>query len=76
MTPEALSSLADVAQTLGVVGVMVFVGWAFYTRRLRLGSDYQDMEEDRNWWRNTALKGLSAGEKAVTVAERKTRTSA
>lgn len=65
MTPEQLGTFV---QTVGVVGIMAFIGWAFYKRKLVLGSDHDELKKDRDEWKSLALRGLTTADRATTVA--------
>ena len=65
--PEWLDAL------LGPFGLLVALLWALFgvIRGWWVpGSYYRIMKKDRDEWKDIAIKGLSVGERAVTLIER------
>lgn len=63
-------TLIDRAGTIGLLIVIVFGGWRgvyVWARELN------EMREDRDWWRQVALDGLTAAEKSLDLHDRTRR---
>lgn len=73
MTLEQLAAFVQSAGVIGI-GVLILVGGARQT--WVWGWTHQELRQDRDFWRDTALRGLSTADKATTIAERKTRPGA
>lgn len=64
-------------ETIGVVMLMLGIGFAFFKRWLVLGVDHREQmakaERETKFWRDAALKTIEIGDRATTVAERESR---
>lgn len=55
--------------SLGVVGLWSLFGFLVLTRKLTWHTDLEAMREERDHWRDIALRGLGVAEKSTTHAE-------
>lgn len=70
-----LDQLAQIVNGGGIVLLVLVIGflgakpkpWWYF------GHAYRALEQDRDEWKDMAIKGLSSAEKATTLAERATR---
>lgn len=67
---EELSSVVTTINAGGVVGVLVLNLWAIFTGRLVVRWVHDDVVEDRNRWRTTALKATDNADRALMEAEK------
>lgn len=60
--PETVISLLDSLQKLGTTGLFGLFVWLLYTRRIRLGTDYNDLRDEIKTLReeNRSLRELIA----------------
>lgn len=63
------TTMIDLIQSSGVVGVLGLIVWAFVTRRLHSDGEYQELREDRDMWRELALGVHDTSRRAVGAAE-------
>ena len=57
--------------TGGVVGVLAFLLWAFYSGRIIAKWQYDDLKRDRDQWQQTAHRATDLSERAMLEAERR-----
>lgn len=63
MDPEALTTFLRDA---GVIGVLVIIIVGGIKKLWVWGWQYREMEKDRDFWRDTALRALNISEAAVS----------
>jgi hypothetical protein len=64
LTPE---SFADLIKTFGFpTAGLIFLLWSGARGMWVFGKTYNDLLEDRNYWRDLALKGTDLADKAVS----------
>lgn len=68
-----ISDVLDIVNRAGTVGLLILVVFGGWRRWYVWYWAYEDLEDDRNWWRQTAIDGLEAAEKTLSLHEQ-TRT--
>lgn len=70
-----IAELADVITKAGVIGILVAIVIGGYREWFVYGPSHKrqikDLKEDRDWWRDMALRNGALAEKAAEVATRK-----
>lgn len=65
MTPEGFGALI---QTLGLpLALLIVVLWTGARGMWVFGRAFEDMKEDRDWWRTQALKGTDLADSALAA---------
>ncbi len=57
---DELTALLEAIKDGGIVAVLVALGAAFYAGKIRLEREYQGIKADRDFWRDIAVKRISA----------------
>lgn len=71
MTPEGF---AELIRTLGLpLAIMIGVLWSGARGMWVFGRSFEDMKEDRDYWRSQALKGTDLTETALATPPRRGR---
>ena len=53
----------------GALAVVLMVVWFLITGKIHTHGEFKEMREDRNLWRDIALRGASAAERATDLAQ-------
>lgn len=67
--PELLDQIAKWAESLTLVGTLAIIIVAGYKRLWVFGWQFDAMQKDRDFWRESAMKGTYMTERTVQVAE-------
>ncbi len=59
------------AQQLTVIGLLLAIGAAGLTRKWVFGWVYSEATEDRDFWRDTAIRLMTNVDKAIDVAAKR-----
>lgn len=70
MTAGEFISYLNSAGVVGVLAIIILGGWRGWYVWAR---EFNEMREDRDWWRSTALDGLGAAERSLDLHEQAQR---
>jgi hypothetical protein len=64
-----LQTILDVVQKTGTIGILLILMWGGYTQKWVFGWVFVQMREDRDRWRDLALRGTELGTRSVALAQ-------
>lgn len=68
---EGFDAFVTTINAGGVVGVLLFVLYAIYTGKIVTRREYDDLKEDRDRWRESNMRAVDLGDRALLEAERR-----
>lgn len=72
--PASVAGLVSLIQFLkdaGIVGLLVFILIGGSRQWWVWGYQFRDLKQERDWWRDTALRGTQMAERAVDIAAKR-----